>query len=181
MMRVLLHTCCAPCTIYPLKVLRAGGYSPSGLFFNPNIHPFAEYRKRLDAMRDYAAHSGMDLDVAEGYPVELYFRSVSYQETERCRNCYRIRLEETARKAVEGGFEFFSTTLLYSKYQKHELIKEKAQIVAGETGIKFIYMDFRQGWQEGIDISKALNIYRQKYCGCIYSERERFLKKRNPG
>jgi hypothetical protein len=130
-------------------------------------------------MRDYAAYSGMVLDVAEGYPVETYFRSVSFQENERCRSCYQIRLEETARKAVEGGFEFFSTTMLYSKYQKHELIKEIALAIAGEAGIKFLYMDFREGWQEGIDISKALNVYRQKYCGCIYSERERFLKKRN--
>lgn len=176
-MRVLLHTCCAPCTIYPLKALRAGGYSPSGFFFNPNIHPFSEYRKRLEAMRDYAAHSGLDLDVADGYPVEVYFRSVSFQERERCTTCYRIRLEETAHRAVEGGFEYFSTTMLYSKYQKHELIKEIADAIAGEIGVKFLYMDFREGWQEGIDISRALNIYRQKYCGCIYSERDRFSKK----
>lgn len=180
-MRVLLHTCCAPCTIYPLKVLRAKGYNPSGLYFNPNIHPFSEYQKRLEAMRAYAVYSAMDLNVAEGYPVEIYFRSVSFHEDDRCLNCYRIRLEETARRAVEGGFELFSTTMLYSKYQKHELIKEIGENIAGEAGIKFVYMDFREGWQEGIDISKALNIYRQKYCGCIYSERERFLKKRKPG
>jgi len=130
-------------------------------------------------MRDYASFSGMHLDVAEGYPVEIYFRSVSFQENEKCRSCYQIRLEETARKAVEGGFEFFSTTMLYSKYQKHELIKEIALAIEGKAGIKFLYMDFREGWQEGIDISKTLNVYRQKYCGCIYSERERFLKKRN--
>lgn len=176
-MRVLLHTCCAPCTIYPLKALRAGGYDPSGLFFNPNIHPFAEYQKRLDTMRDYAASSGMGLEVAEGYPVEIYFRSVSFQESDRCRNCYRIRLEETARRASLGGFESFSTTMLYSRYQKHELIRELGHAIAQETGIRFLYMDFREGWQEGVDISKSLNMYRQKYCGCIYSERERFLKK----
>jgi predicted adenine nucleotide alpha hydrolase (AANH) superfamily ATPase len=161
-------------------VLRAAGYDPSGLFFNPNIHPFAEYAKRLEAMRDYAALSVMGLEVAEGYPVEIYFRSVSFHENDRCRHCYRIRLEETARRASGGGFEAFSTTMLYSKYQQHELIKEIGEAIAGETGIRFVYMDFREGWQEGIDISKALSIYRQKYCGCIYSERERFIKKKYP-
>jgi len=178
-MRVLLHTCCAPCTIYPLKTLRAGGYNPSGIFFNPNIHPLSEYNKRLEAMRDYAVYSGMDLVVAEDYPVEIYFRSVSFHENERCKDCYRLRLQETARRAVEGGFEFFSTTMLYSRYQNHELIRETGIAIGQEKAIKFLYMDFREGWQEGIDISKALNIYRQKYCGCIYSERERFLKKRH--
>jgi len=177
-MRVLLHTCCGPCTIYPLKLLRAEGYDPTGLYFNPNIHPFSEYTKRLDTVREYAAYSGLELKVAEGYPVELYFRAVSFQEDERCRNCYRIRLEETAARAIEGGFEFFSTTMLYSKYQRHELIRELGDAISKETGIKFLYLDFREGWQEGIDISKALNMYRQKYCGCIYSERDRFLKKK---
>lgn len=176
-MKVLLHTCCAPCTIYPLKVLRAGGYDPFGFFFNPNIHPFAEYIKRLDTLREYSKNTGMGLEIAEGYPVETYFRAVSFQETERCRNCYRIRLEETALRAARGGFESFSTTMLYSKYQKHELIRELGEEIARETGVAFLYMDFRDGWQEGIDISKQLNLYRQKYCGCIYSERERFLKK----
>jgi len=177
MMKVLLHTCCAPCTIYPLKVLRAGGYDPSGFFFNPNIHPFAEYVKRLDTLREYAVDSGMSLEISEGYPVEVFFRSVSFKESDRCRNCYRIRLEETARRATRGGFESFSTTMLYSKYQNHELIRELGEEIARETGVRFVYMDFRNGWQEGIDFSKQLNMYRQKYCGCIYSERERILKK----
>jgi predicted adenine nucleotide alpha hydrolase (AANH) superfamily ATPase len=120
----------------------------------------------------------MEVKVAEDYPIELYFRSVSFRENERCGNCYRIRLEETARRAVEGGFEIFSTTMLYSKYQKHDLIRELGNAIAQDFHVKFLYMDFREGWQEGIDISKALNLYRQKYCGCIFSERDRLLKKK---
>lgn len=179
-MKVLLHACCAPCTIYPLKALRAEGFNPTGIFFNPNIHPFVEYEKRLEAIRQYAADSGMELEVAEGYPVEAYFRSISFNELDRCKYCYRLRLEETAKRAVEGGFEAFTTTLLYSKYQRHELIRDLADSVSRESGVRFLYRDFRKGWQEGVDLSKGLNMYRQKYCGCIYSERERYLKKRHP-
>lgn len=179
-MRLLLHVCCAPCTIYPLKVLRERDYDVAGLFFNPNIHPYAEYVKRLDTVRDYAARKDMELTVLEGYPVELFFRSVSFHENERCTSCYRIRLEETARRAVEGKFEAFSSTLLYSRYQKHDLIRQMAEEISCKFRIGFIYIDFRQGWQEGIDVSKSLNMYRQKYCGCIYSERERFYRK-GPG
>lgn len=175
-MKILLHVCCAPCTIYPLRVLREKGHEVAGFFHNPNIHPYAEYRKRLVTAREYSEKTGMELTVSAGYPVELFFRSVAFREEERCGPCYRIRLEATAQKAIEGGFDAFSTTLLYSRYQKHDLIRQSADEISSKLSIPFIYFDFRQGWQEGVDDSKSMNMYRQKYCGCIYSERERFLK-----
>ena len=177
-MRVLLHICCAPCTIFPLTALRGEGHEVGGFFYNPNIHPYSEYEKRLDTLRGYAAETALDVIISEGYPIELFFRGVSFREEERCGSCYRLRLEQTAAAAGERGFDAFSTTLLYSKYQKHDLIREAAEEVSLKTGVLFLYRDFRQGWQQGVDVSREMNMYRQKYCGCIYSERERFLKKR---
>ncbi len=95
---------------------------------------------------------------------------------ERCRYCYSVRLEATAREAKRSHFDSFSTTLLYSIYQKHDLIKEMGERIAEEVGISFHYEDFRRGWRKGVEVSKAMGLYRQQYCGCIYSEKERFMK-----
>lgn len=94
----------------------------------------------------------------------------------RCRMCYTWRLEETARFAAEHGFDTFSSTLFYSIYQQHDLMKETSEFFAEKYGISFYYEDFRVGWQEGIDISKEMELYRQPYCGCIFSEEERYSK-----
>lgn len=173
-MKILLHICCAPCLVYPLKILKSEGHDLDGLFFNPNIHPLLEYRKRHDTLRLYADEQALAITGSDYYPLEDFFRRVAYHEEDRCRICYRLRLTYTALKAREGGFEGFSTTLLYSKYQKHDAIREIGELLSNEYGVDFVYRDFREGWSEGVRISKAAGMYRQPYCGCIFSENERY-------
>jgi epoxyqueuosine reductase len=176
-MRLLLHVCCGPCTFFPVSVLRQEGISFSSYFFNPNIHPFKEFRRRINALSLVADHLDFDLIIDNNYGLTEFLRKVVFNEMKRCHLCYDIRLEKTVEFASEHCFDSFSTTLLYSKYQNHALIVEKCFRLAEKFGIEFFYRDFRQGWQYGIDESKALDIYRQPYCGCIYSEQESFDKK----
>lgn len=175
-MRLLLHICCAPCSIYPLRVLREQAWEVQGYFYNPNIHPYQEYSRRLATLREYAGQINLPLLVAPGYEMEHFLRQVVYREQERCRFCYGLRLEQTARVAKEMGATAFSTTLLYSRYQKHDLIREIGFQVGLEVGIAFYYEDFRRGWREGLTTSKELGMYRQQYCGCLYSEKERYYR-----
>lgn len=173
-MKLLLHICCAPCAIYPVRLLRERDITVMGYFHKSNIHPYSECLRRQQALEDYSA--GIDLGVIyqDGYDMENFIRNVVYRETERCRYCYYDRLKSTALTARHGKFDCFSSTLLYSKFQRHALIREIGEAVGKETGVRFYYEDFRPGWKEGIEESKRLNLYRQQYCGCIYSEKERF-------
>jgi hypothetical protein len=175
-MKLLLHLCCAPCTIYPLEILRKEAGQVKGVFFNPNIHPYLEYKKRLDTVREYAAREGLEVAVAEGYPIEEVLLKTAALGKDRCSYCYEVRLRHTAEQARKGLFDAFTTTLLYSRYQKHDLIRATAEDAAREFNIPFYYRDFREGWDEGVRLSKEMGLYRQKYCGCIYSEKERFYK-----
>lgn len=175
-MNLLLHVCCAPCTTYPLKVLREAGVKAQGFFYNPNIHPYQEFKRRLVCVEDFSQLQDFPLVIVRDYGLKEFLREVVYHEAERCRLCYEIRLRATALKARETGADAFSTTLLYSRYQKHDLIRRTAEQMAKEYGIPFYYRDFREGWQEGIDLAKELELYRQPYCGCIYSEQERYDK-----
>jgi len=172
--RILLHICCAPCTIYPLRVLREGGGEVFGAFINPNIHPYQEYRKRLETLEVYAGQEELPVLRKEAYPMEEFLRQVAFREEERCRYCYTLRLTQAAETARRDRFDAFTTTLLYSRFQKHGLIRSIAESVAVQHGIPFLYRDFREGWSEGVRISKEVGMYRQSYCGCIYSEKERF-------
>ena len=173
-MRLLLHTCCGPCAIHPLAYLRQEGHEVHGYFFNPNIHPYTEYRRRKEAVADFAAASNWPVIFAEEYPIETYFREVAYREKDRCRFCYFLRLRQTARVARRGKFDAFTTTLLVSPFQKHDLVREVGQAVAVEFEIPFYYVDFRPGYKQGVHRSRELGLYRQQYCGCLYSEKERF-------
>ncbi|ORU00786.1 Protein of unknown function DUF208 [Anaerovibrio sp. JC8] len=178
-MNLLLHMCCGPCSCYPVKKLREDGIEPTGYFFNPNIHPYKEWEERLKAAKQFAEKVDMNIITDENYMLRDFLRkalAAESQENGRCRMCYTWRLEQTARYAAENGFDAFSSTLFYSIYQQHELMKETAQHFADMYGVKFYYEDFRPGWQEGIDISKELELYRQPYCGCIFSEEERYSK-----
>ena len=148
-----------------------------GFFFNPNIHPYTEFQKRLETLTGYAAQVDLDLIVRDDYPLEEWLRAAAFRESERCFHCYHLRLSAAARTAKKSGYEAFSTTLLYSRQQKHELIREIAEAAAREAGVEFLYRDFRQGWRQGIEGSKKAGLYRQQYCGCIYSERDRFAPK----
>ena len=173
-MKLLMHICCAPCTVYPFQKLRTDGHDIHGLFYNPNIHPYREYRKRLDTLTEYANKCGLSVTRQEEYNLEEFLRNVAFREKDRCRHCYYERLQRTVYMAKEGRFDGFTTTLLYSKFQDHTLIKKIGERLAIEHQLKFYYEDFRVGWLDGIKISKEMGMYRQPYCGCIYSEKERF-------
>ena len=178
-MNLLLHMCCGPCSCYPVKVLREQGIEPTGYFFNPNIHPYKEWDMRLKAAEEFAARSEMKIITDKHYMLRDFLRralAAEQVENGRCRMCYTWRLEETARYAAENGFDAFTSTLFYSIYQQHELMKETAEHFAKVYGVKFHYEDFRPGWQEGIDMSVELGLYRQPYCGCIFSEEERYSR-----
>ena len=177
-MRVLLHICCAPCACYPLKVLEEKGFEIVGFWYNPNIHPLTEYAKRLKAVKKLEKLTGIKIIYFNEYSVENWLRKVVFREERpvRCQVCYADRLEMTASVAKRGKFDFFTSTLFYSKFQSRELMVPIAETVSKRYGVEFLNIDFREGWKEGIDVSKELNLYRQQYCGCIYSEKERFSK-----
>lgn len=181
MKKILLHMCCAPCSCYPVKKLRAEGFEPVGYFFNPNIHPYKEWERRLLTVKEFSEKVGVQVFYDETYRLRDFLKKALEAETlpeekPRCRMCYTWRLNEVARFAKENGFEYFTSTLFYSIYQDHAMMKETAEHFAKVYGLKFFYEDFRVGWQEGIDISHELELYRQPYCGCIFSEEERYSK-----
>ena len=173
-LNILLHICCGPCAVFPVRTLRAEGRSVTGFFFNHNIHPYQEYRKRLDTVTAYAQQEELPVVVRDEYRLEEFLAAVAANPAERCRYCYASRLEETARAAAEGGFAAWSSSLLYSRYQRHDEIRRLGDEFGQRYGVAFHYADYRSGWQEGIRLSKELSLYRQQYCGCIYSEKERY-------
>lgn len=177
MKRLLLHVCCANCAIYPLKRLQERSIEVFGFFHNPNIHPFQEYVRRLEIAESFFRSQEVRLIVQDDYDLEGFLRGVVFREANRCTYCYHRRLEQAARTARKGKFDAFTTTLLHSKHQRHEMIREIGESLGRKFGVPFYYEDFRSGWKEGIEISKRLGLYRQQYCGCIYSEKERFLGK----
>jgi predicted adenine nucleotide alpha hydrolase (AANH) superfamily ATPase len=174
-MNLLLHICCAPCTVYTVKKLRCDGYDICGFFYNPNIHPYSEYKKRFATVEEYAGKDALRVIFSEDYTMEEFLRNVAFREKDRCLYCYYDRLRRTALTAKKEKFKGFTSTMLYSKYQRHEMIKSVGENIAEEVGIPFHYHDFREGWIEGIRSSKEMGLYRQSYCGCIYSEKERFF------
>ena len=177
MARILLHACCGPCTLYPLGALRASGWTVHGFFYNPNIQPYQEFSRRLEAFRTVADLEELPVIVRHDYDPEVFFRNVAFREGQRCVYCYSIRLDAAARLAKKSRFDAFTTTLLYSRQQKHDLARSLAEEASRRHGVPFHYEDFRVGWREGQERAKAAGIYRQQYCGCIYSEKERFCVK----
>ena len=176
-MKILLHVCCGPCTVYPFASLREQGHAVTGYFYNPNIHPYREFKRRIQALVAFAELNRFKVEIDRNYGLTEYLRQVVFNENKRCSICYDMRLEQVAKLAVEQGAEAFTSTLLYSKYQNHGLLIEKGEKLAQQYGIRFYYQDFREGWQQGIDGSIEMDLYRQPYCGCIYSEQERYDKK----
>jgi len=171
---VLVHCCCAHCTAYTVFHWRQQGYDVSAFWYNPNIHPYMEHQYRLEAMQSLAKELELPLVVSEGYDVIDYFRQVSGNEADRCRYCFRMRLGKTAEKARELGFEAFTSSLLISPHQKHELLLEIGNRIADETGVPFLYADLRKRYSDSRHITKPMELYRQQYCGCLYSEYERY-------
>ena len=177
-MKIMVHTCCANCLIYPVKILREKNFEIHSFFYN-HIHPFTELEKRLNSVVKFTEQESINLIVREEYQLIKFIQNVVYREEKRCEYCYYSRLDATARLAAKSGFDMFTTTLLYSKHQKHEIIKDICVSLSEKYNINFFYCDFRKGWKEGIEISKKLGLYRQQYCGCIYSEKERYIGKKD--
>jgi len=175
-MKIFLHICCAPCAIYPYFRLKEEGMEPTGYFYNPNIHPYLEYKRRLDTVKEFAIRTDFEVRYQDEYDLDPFLVRVAGTGGRRCEHCYRMRLDAACAFAKDQGIMLYTTSLLYSKFQKHDLIKGIGQEMASEHGIEFYYEDFRRGWREGIVESKAMGLYRQQYCGCVYSERERYDK-----
>ncbi|MBC9785667.1 epoxyqueuosine reductase QueH [Heliobacterium chlorum] len=175
-MKILLHTCCAPCGIYPFDLLRQEGHEVTAYFFNPNIHPYTEFRRRKETLEGYAQSIDLPLIVEGDYELEEFLRQVAPDPAGRCPLCYRLRLQKTAEKARELGMDGFSTTLLISPYQDHEALKRLGEEIGRRAGVPFIYYDFRPGFREGQQQARQQELYRQPYCGCIYSEKDRYYR-----
>jgi len=158
-----------------IKKLREEGHEVTGFWYNPNIHPYMEYKARKEALEGYAKSIALDLVEDDLYGLKMFVRNVVKDLDNRCPYCYEERIRKTARKAKKLGFEAFTTTLLISPYQRHELLKEIAERIGEEEGIPFYYEDFRTYFYEGRKIARELPLYMQKYCGCVFSEEERYM------
>jgi len=155
---------------------RQQGYEVTAFFYNPNIHPFTEHQHRLEAMHTLAAKSQFPLNIPGTYEMPEYFRAVVGNEADRCRYCFTLRLSKTAAYARQVGFSGFTTTLLISRHQDHELIKDTGNRIAAETGVPFIYNDLRKRFSDSRVMTKPLHLYVQRYCGCVYSKWEAYRK-----
>ena len=171
---VLVHCCCAHCAAYTAEYWRGQGYEAHAFWYNPNIHPYTEHQNRLESMSSLAEKINLPLVVTEGYDMMEYFRRVAGHESDRCRYCFELRLSRTAETAQQMGLNTFTTTLLISPHQKHDLIREVGDRIAVEKGMEFLYADLRKRYSDSRHITKPLDLYRQQYCGCIYSEWERY-------
>ena len=175
--KVLMHTCCAPCSVYCIDSLRKEGIEPTLYWYNPNIHPYIEYKTRRDCLKDYAAKVKVDLIINEDYGLDEFCRNVASDIPNRCVNyCYKKRLTETVRYAAKHGFTAFTTTLLVSPYQKHDEIIKVCEELARLSGVEFLYRDFRVGFRDGQTKARSEGLYMQKYCGCVFSEEDRYKK-----
>lgn len=178
MKKVLLHICCGPCAIYPTEALTKEGFSVEGFFYNPNIQPEEEYRKRKEAVESFSKLYKINVSFGE-YEGKLYqdLTSGAEDKNSRCKSCFKLRLSKTHKFALSKGFDFFTSTLLVSPYQDQVLIKDLGEDVSKGTKSEFLFCDFRTGFRGAQNKSKELNFYRQKYCGCLNSLKEREQEK----
>ena len=175
-MKTLLHICCAPCANQCIEVLRADHFEVAGFWYNPNIHPYTEFRSRRESVRQYAPTIDLPLIENNNYALRPFIRAVAEDIEHRCGTCYEMRLMETARQAKELGFDAFTSSLFISPYQNHELMRQVAEQAAAEYGVEFLYRDFRPYFKAGQEKARELGFYMQKYCGCVFSEEERYIK-----
>ena len=177
-MKLLLHTCCAPCSVYCIDELRKEGIEPTVYWYNPNIHPYKEYQARRDCLKEYTKSINVEAIFEEEYGLDEFCKEAVKDLQARCVNyCYPVRLRKTFEYAKQNGYDTVSTTLLYSIYQKHEFIKQLMEKYSQEYGIDFLYRDFREGFWEGHQKAHDLGLYMQKYCGCIFSEEMRYYNR----
>ena len=174
---MLLHICCGPCAIYPFENLAKAGFNIEGFFYNPNIQPQSEYLKRKEVIKDFERIFGARVYFGD-YQEQIYLdhtRSAK-DKISRCRSCFKLRLEETRRFALDNKFDFFTTTLLVSPYQDQQIIKEIGSQISQGSNTQFLFCDFRSGFREAHTKAKELNFYCQKYCGCLFSLEESQMK-----
>jgi predicted adenine nucleotide alpha hydrolase (AANH) superfamily ATPase len=173
-MRLLLHSCCGPCATVAAEHFRSRGDEVAGWFFNPNVHPEEERRRREEAFALAARAMALAvLPAGPGTSTRDFLLQVSRWGGKRCPACYHLRLEAAACKAAETGFEAFSTTLLISPYQDLEAIREIGWAAGEQHGVTFAFADLRSRYPESCERSRELGLYRQSYCGCLFSELER--------
>jgi predicted adenine nucleotide alpha hydrolase (AANH) superfamily ATPase len=162
--------------VYCIKSLREEGIEPTLFWYNPNIHPYSEYKARRDCLVKYAAEKKVELILEDAYGLDEFVCGINGDLINRCQNyCYPKRLRKVFEYAKANGYDTVSTTLLYSIYQQHDIIRDLMEHLAKEFSIKFLYRDFREGWKEGQDEARAAGLYMQKYCGCVFSEEESML------
>jgi len=178
-MNLLLHTCCAPCANAPIEALRKDGIDVVAYWNNPNIHPFTEYRYRRNALRDYCQSIDLKLIEEVGYALRPFIREVSNDISNRCEKCYAMRLNGVAKYAAENGFDGFTSSLFISPHQNQELMRAVASRASREFGVAFYDQDFRPLFKQGQERARELGCYIQKYCGCIFSEEDRYVKAKN--
>ena len=182
---LLLHSCCAPCSSYVLEYL-SQYFSITVFYYNPNISRSGEYRKRVEEQKRLIAlynqqKAGFPIRILEGdYEPEVFFREAAGLEKEpeggeRCRKCFMLRLEKTAKEAQKGGYDYFGTTLTISPLKNAVLLNEIGESLALRYQVNWLFSDFKKknGYKRSVELSKEYDLYRQDYCGCIYSETAR--------
>jgi len=181
--KILLHACCAVCAGYPLELLSSQGYNPVVYFYNPNIHPKAEYERRLKELVLYCGKKGYELIIEED-DTSVWFDYIKGLETEpekgkRCIKCFEMRMNKTAQKAVQLGINKFSTTLMISPHKIRNDIVRAGKNASEKFNLEFVDTDFRKqnGNLKTMKIAKEENFYRQNYCGCVYSVNNRLAQK----
>lgn len=177
---LLLHVCCGPCSSYVLEYLSTY-FEITILFYNPNIYPKEEYIRRKEEMGEFVSKAYpntkyiiMDYNEKEFYDAVRGYEHLG-ERSERCFNCYELRLKKTVEYAKENGYDYFTTSLSISPYKVSSKLNEIGSNLEKEYGINYLYSDFKKknGYKRSIEISKEYNMYRQEYCGCVYSKVER--------
>ncbi|MDD2999216.1 MAG: epoxyqueuosine reductase QueH [Candidatus Riflebacteria bacterium] len=177
-MAILLHACCGPCLAgsYPIIEKTEGSGNIALFWENPNIHPFVEYHNRRNSFMKMAEVFGCNvLHGNSNYGLDSFLKALAENYgPERCAVCYRLRIEAVAKAAADNSFSAFSTTLLISPYQNHDLLIATGHEAGRKFGVNFCYIDFRPGFRGTYEAARQHELYRQKYCGCIFSEHDRY-------
>jgi epoxyqueuosine reductase len=176
MSRILIDACCGPCSLAVLDEFPRPEYSRHFLFYNPNIHPFREYRRRLESFEWLMQESSEEYTLLP-YEPEEWIRAVAYREESRCEMCYRLRLRKAADLAMEESFDSLTTTLFASPYQDHDLLALLGDSICRSRGLQFIVWDGGDYYRETLKQAREKDMYTQTYCGCLLSERERYDKR----
>lgn len=185
---LLLHSCCAPCSSHVIDLL-TNFFNITILYYNPNIEPLEEYEKRKNEevrfISEYPHKNSITMLDCD-HENNLYHQTIKGLEKEpeggaRCIKCYYLRMEKTAKLAKEKGFDYFATTLTVSPLKNSAKLNEIGKYLSEKYDIKYLYSDFKkkEGYKHSIELSKEYNLYRQDYCGCIYSKEEREKIKNN--